>query len=302
MPIGCLDPSKPLISQGHFSQLDGVVLKPGLDSRIPLLQLPPEIIVMILGYLSPSDVIQFFCVGERALLYADEFCRRNPYHFYRCSDADGYIVDKRKLVISLAIEFSNSNYRQLDMRWEIVSKVANRAGLLLLVDKDCTAEKTLDPKAPLNFLSHRFGFHEVILQIPDDVETVEIFSVQLDSGNYVCGIGFQSKKTYSFCGKKTQLLRRVGFPVAAIDTIRFAVDELGIRSLTWGSSQGLLEDPGCWEGFSLKQSRREIRIVHDVRGIQCSLKYMATHVDHRRLSFAMSTGVSTFLLHFQKLS
>lgn len=282
--------------------MDGVVLKPGLDSRIPLLQLPPEIIVMILGYLSPSDVIQFLRVSKHTLLYADEFCRQNPYHFYRCSDVDDYIVDKRKLIISLATKFSNSNYRQLDMRWEIMSKIANCSRLLPLIDKECTAEKTFDPKAPLHFLNHRFGFYEVILQIPGDVETVEIFSVQLDSGNYVCGIGFQSKETYSFCGKKTQLLRRVGFPVAAIDTIRFAVDELGIRSLTWGTSQGLLEDPGCWEGFSLKQSRREIRIVHDVRGIQCSLEYMATHVDHRRLSFAMSTGVSTFLLHFRKLS
>ncbi|KAL4927743.1 uncharacterized protein BDV17DRAFT_116734 [Aspergillus undulatus] len=170
------------------------------------------------------------------------------------------------MAITLATRFSRSNYYELDLRWQIVSKLATIAGLLPLINNNCTIEKTLNPRAPLKFLDHRFGFHEVTLQIPDDIETVEICSIMLSSQYYVCGIGFRSKTTYSFHGNKTQLLYKSSFPVAEMDTISFAVDGLGIRSIQWGVSQGVPKAPGSigyWEGFSLKQRRQEIRIVSD---------------------------------------
>ncbi|KAL4744895.1 hypothetical protein BDW72DRAFT_212010 [Aspergillus terricola var. indicus] len=221
---------------------------------------------MILKYLSPSDIVRFLRVNKRALLYADEFCRQNPYYFYNCVGTSDSIHDKRELVITLAARFSKSDYYELDSRWQIVSELGIIARLLPLINDNCTIEKTLNPRAPLESVDHRFGFHEVTLRIPDDIETVEMFSITLSGQRYVCGIGLRSKTTYSFYGNKTQFLYESNFPVAEMDTIGFAVDGLGVRSIQWGVSQELLRPLGsfeCWEGFSRKQRRQEIRIVSD---------------------------------------
>lgn len=214
---------------------------------------------MILEYLWPSHVIRFLCASKRTLLYANEFCRRNPHYFYGCSDAVGSVADTRKLVIALAMEFSRFNYRELHSRYEIVSRVAEIARLVPLVDKDWTPERTLNPSAPLQFVGHQFGLHETILHIPDYIETVDIYSIFLNGHYYVCGIGFQSKTAYSFCGKQTRLLRRSSVLNDDLDNIGYAVDALGVRCLRWGTCQGLTEGPDsarCWEGFSRRQGRR----------------------------------------------
>lgn len=62
--------------------------------------------------------------------------------FFNDSDAVGNIIDQRKLIIALAMKFSNTGYRGLDMRWEMVSKIAHIAELIRLIDQDCAAEKT----------------------------------------------------------------------------------------------------------------------------------------------------------------
>ncbi|KAL4983879.1 hypothetical protein BDW68DRAFT_181180 [Aspergillus falconensis] len=265
---GCLDPSMPLISPNYLSRTDGIALKPRLvDCNSPLLKLPAEVIMMILECFSPSQVIKFLLASKQIMLYANEFCKRHPYYFYRCNDTDINIRDKRKLIIALAMKFTKSNYHELDMRWKMVSKIAQIATLILLIEQDGTPEKTLDPRAPLQLLGHRFGLQEAILQIPDDVKAVDVSCIMLNGRHYVCGIRFRGGTTYPFFGKKTRLMHTSSLTIA-MTTIRFGVDALGVGFLEWGTCKGISEGLGSsewWQGFSLRQGARKIRIIHDVR-------------------------------------
>ena len=216
---------------------------------------------MILEYLPPSHVIQFLRVSKGALIYTNKFCAQNPHYFYQCSDAFNNVI------IALIRRFSSSDYRELDMRWKIVSRIANIAALTPLIPKDSIDTMTLNPRAPLQPISHRFGLHEVIVRIPDHIKAIDVCSIVVEGHYYVCGIGFQSKATYSFYGNRTGLLQRSSFPNTVVDTFGFAVDALGMRCIKWGdfrlSSEGL-DSIGCWEGLSLKHKRQEVRIIYDV--------------------------------------
>lgn len=234
------------------------------DNISSLLRLPPEIMLMILEYLPPSHVIRFLGVSKQALLYSNEFCARNPHYFYYCSDDS---IDKRYLIIALAMRFSGSNYRELDLRWEVVSRIAKIARLASLIHENYIDTQTLNPRAPLQPFDHRFGLNEAVLQIPDYIDAVDVYSTFIKDHYYVCGIGFQSKKAYSFHGRRTGILQRSDFPDTAIDSIGFEVDALGIRRIKWGYSQGSfggLANTGCWEGLSIKQKHQKIRIIYDV--------------------------------------
>ncbi|KAL4935986.1 hypothetical protein BDV06DRAFT_116155 [Aspergillus oleicola] len=276
---GCLDPSLPLISPDYLSRTDGITLNLGpIDHSSPaLLRLPTEVILMILECLPPSHVIKFLLASKKVILYADEFCKRHPYYFYHCSDTVSNFSDKRKLIIALAMKFSISNYHVLDMRWQIVSKIAHIATLIPFIKQGGTPEKTLDPRAPLQFLNHHFGLHEAILQVPDDVKVVDVSSIILNSRYYVCGIGFRGETTYSFFGNKTRLVHTSSLDTT-VNTIRFAVDALGIRSLKWGICPGIPEDLGSsdwWEGFSRRQDTRKIKVICD----DLKLRHVSWYLD-----------------------
>lgn len=269
-----------------FSRVD---LEPQWDTASytasSLLRLPPELILMILEYLPPSAVLQFFLVSKRALLYADMFCAQNPHYFYRCCDPCDDTIDKRHLMIALAAKLSYSKYRELDMRWEVVSRIAHIAGLISLVPEDPTHTHTSNPRAPLQPVGHQFGLCEIILRVPDHVEAIDVWAMNLEGRHYVCGLGIQSISKYSVYGNKTGLLHRTNFPNGLIDSIGFATDALGIRCIQWsGSRNGGLDGAECWEGLSLKRESQEIRIIHDVSILEI-LVVRQTYLKRRHSNF-----------------
>ncbi|KAL4927739.1 F-box protein [Aspergillus undulatus] len=266
MFLGYLDPSKPFITQNHLSKADRIGLEPApvISNGFAWLRLPLEVVLMILGCLTPWDVIQFLLTSKQALLYATAFCRQNPHYFYRCSDTVGNENDERKLVIALAAKFSIAGHHELETRWEMVSKIARIAALVPYLGQDCAAERTLDPRAPLQLLDHHFGLREATLQIPDHVKAIDVNSIMLNGRRYVCGIGFQDGTANCFFGNKTGLLYKQCL-TTAMNTIKFAVDALGVRFLEWGTDKGLSKagTSAWWEGFTQKQGCQKIKIVYD---------------------------------------
>ncbi|KAL5357282.1 hypothetical protein BJX96DRAFT_10566 [Aspergillus floccosus] len=221
---------------------------------------------MILAYLSPSDAIQLFLASKHLLLYADVFCDREPHYFYRFSGQDEDESDKRRLILAIAAKLPRPRHRELDLRWEIISKIAEIARVMPILYTSPIVVRSLDPIAPLQSLNHGYGLREIIVQLPEQIEAIDVSTMALDDRHYVCGIGLRNGTTYSFYGHKTEHLQTTRFSAVQENTMVFVQDELGTRSLRWGTCQSLQEnlyDHKWWEACSMKQNLQEIRIVHD---------------------------------------
>lgn len=238
---------------------------------------------MILEYLSPSDLIRFFRTNKRALFYANIFYRLNSLHFYRCGiNITDVGNDIRILMISLS---TWHHFPELDARWQIVSKAAELAKLLLFVNESSQVVQTFNPRAPLQPIDHQFGLCEDFLKIPLTVKTIEICSIYLNGKHYACGIGFNTEKSRFFIGHETGRFHIINIG-ATTETIGLAMDALGVRSIKYGNSQWLFGDPrsiDCWEGLSIGQENRKIRIIHDVSTIRLFHPSSFTHIVSRRL-------------------
>ena len=217
---------------------------------------------MILEYLSPSDLVRFFCTSKWALSHANLLCRSNPLHFYRCRV--GACKDQRILMIALS---SWSCYSELDTRWQIVREAAELARLLPSTEQNDTVPQTFDPGAPLRPINHQSGLHESLLNIPPDAKTITVCSVQLRGQHYVRGIEIDTGQSSLFVGRKTKSLHTMNIPSATTETIGLAMDSLGVRSINYATCQWSSGDPssiGCWEGLSVRRAKRKIRVIHDV--------------------------------------
>lgn len=267
--LDCSHPSMIISPKKALLQSEDIMLRLQPDTvkhKLPfLLRLPPEVLILILQHLLPSDLIRFFNSSKQALSYTNLFCRLNPFYFYRCSiDTSNVIEDKRTLMVAL---LSWARYSELDARWEIVSRLSNLAELLSLVSTSRPTVSTLNPRAPLQFVNHQFGLHENVFDLPDQARLIEVCSTAIAGKHYVCGVGFGTTKTQSFFGNRTKWCHKFENSSATTETIGFAIDKLGIRSIKYGSSPWSFDDPetiGCWEGLSIRKGYSKIRIVRDV--------------------------------------
>ncbi|KAI1950604.1 hypothetical protein LOZ57_002167 [Ophidiomyces ophidiicola] len=221
-----------------------------------LLRIPPEILLLILEYLAPSDLIRFFCTSKWALSFVDLFCRSNPFHFYRCDlNVAGDMGDKRILIIALS---TWPQFPELDTRWQVVREAAELAKLVPFMDQKGTAAQTFDPRAPLQLFNHNFGLYEDILDIPLNAKSITIYRIRLRGRHYVCGIGFDTGQSSLFIGNITTNFYTKTVPSTAAETIGIAVDALGLRSINYGACQpcfGNLESIDYWEGLSALKFR-----------------------------------------------
>ncbi|PGH11461.1 hypothetical protein AJ79_04836 [Helicocarpus griseus UAMH5409] len=180
---------------------------------------------MILQYLSPSDLVRFFRTSKQALSFANLFCRSSPLHFYRCSADAASTPSEHKRILMIGLS-EWARFSELDMRWQIVNNVAQLAKL----------------------------------------QTIEVCSIQVQGKHYVCGVGFDTGRSKAFLGHKTEDLHTFNIADTTTETIRLAVDALGIRSIKYGDSPWFFGGPGslfCWEGLSIRQGNRKIRIIRD---------------------------------------
>ncbi|RJE18542.1 hypothetical protein PHISCL_09124 [Aspergillus sclerotialis] len=264
--IGCLDPYVPLLPSSSLDSLPEHDGKANSSNRIPaLLRLPAEIMMMILSVLPPSSLISFFRSSEEALDYADIFLRRNPEQFYRCTDNEAIGGNARILIPALASQFPQLPCPELDVRWEIVSRVTCLAHHLCKIPDDCITP-TVDVNAPLQYIDHAFGFWELSTELPVDLEVVKIYGIEVKRHYYVCGIELFSKTAHQLLGSDSKVVCFVDMSQIEIDIIRFAVDRFGIRSLKFGRSPWVFGNPEeirCWDGFSERREDGKIRIVQD---------------------------------------
>lgn len=158
---------------------------PDLEN-LPLLQLPLEILLTILGMLPPSSLIPFFCSSKQALSYAKPFCRQHPLHFYHCMDFNDTIGDRwPTLMLALYSTFMPRRYSGLDRRWEVISTVTCRAKYIAAVPGDCTTIPTVNPTSLFESVDHPFGFQEILAEVPSNLRIIEVYSVWLGTGCYV---------------------------------------------------------------------------------------------------------------------
>ncbi|PLN86903.1 hypothetical protein BDW42DRAFT_936 [Aspergillus taichungensis] len=105
-PLKCLLPS----------ERTELLLQPGQtrQDRPSLLRLPSEILVMILAYLSPSDLAWFFRTSKEALSYADIFCRTSPLrtvgHSFGFRESFVDIPDHAKMMEVCSIVLDDERY------------------------------------------------------------------------------------------------------------------------------------------------------------------------------------------------
>lgn len=220
---------------------------------------------MVLSLLPPSSLISFFRLSEEALNYANIFFGRHPKQFYRCIDTEGIGGNARILILALSSQFPHVPCPELDIRWEIVSRVTYVAHLVSKIPKD-RITPTVDVKAPLRSINHPFGFREVLAELPADLEEIRIHGIELEGHYYVCGIELLSKTAHQLLGSDSKLVYSIGVSQIEIDIIGFVVDSLGVRSLKFGRSPWALGNPEsirCWEGFNERREDRKIRIIQD---------------------------------------
>ncbi|PYH28518.1 uncharacterized protein BO87DRAFT_381261 [Aspergillus neoniger CBS 115656] len=266
-PNTCPDPFTPLRPQKSIpsSRETCLFLQANLnnDSSIPLFKLPSEVLLLVLGYLSPSDLVRFFRTSKQALSYANVFCCSHPLHFFRCDAHTGKDSDdKRPLMIAFSIW---PRYHELDLRWQIVIKIAELARLLPLLDVKASAARDLDHEGP-SLIGFQYGLSEEFMDIPVTVKRLIGYAILLNDVYYVCGVGFIACGSESFIGSKTGSLRIIDICHYPTDEIWLAEDALGVRSLKYGNSPWLFGDPeylGCWEGISLRHGPRRLRISRD---------------------------------------
>lgn len=176
-------------------------------------------------------------------------------------------------MLALYSKFMPRRYSGLDRRWEVISTVACRAKYIAAVPGDCTTIPTVNPTSLFESVDHPFGFQGLIAEVPSNLRIIEVYSVWLDTGCYVCGIKFQTDTTCLLLGKQSNCRQKLYTPSFGVDIIRFIVEPCGLRSLMFGDSQWSHGDPeslGYWEGFS-KQADSRIRIVQDIRMLICVL-------------------------------
>lgn len=265
----CHNPCDPILLNPLSIKLDLCNLQETVYDRLNLLQLPPEILMMILQTLPPSSVLSFFCSSKKALSLANTFCDKRQLHFCGLVGTMELVgtkdtTDYRQMLLSIP----KSQDPELDQRWELLSKVTQLATYVVKIDRKCLLGPTLDMKAPLKFVHHPFGFKNLVADISDDVKSIEVYMRALYENHYVCGIRLDASTTHPIIvGNESKVSYKVDVSQFRIDTIRFTVDSLGLRALQFGGSQWSPRDPaqiGCWEGFSRRRDTTKIQIVQDV--------------------------------------
>ena len=276
MLIVCPDPYAIIIPRKSLSSLKDtwLYLNPDAAHYNPtfLSKLPFEILIFILQYLSPSDLVRFFRTSKQALSYANLFCRLNPLHFFRCSTgATSHSEDKRILMLALS---TWAHYQELDLRWQVVTKVCDLAKTLpFLSETGLAVGPTPDPRAPLRLVHHQYGLHEDLIEIPNNIKKFQACSILIAGRHYICGMGVDTTESSLFLGTKIQTLPTIDVNDRGIGTIGLAQDALGVRSMRYGTSPWLFGNPeslGCWGGLNVWQGSRRIRIIRDVRSINIS--------------------------------
>lgn len=251
----CPDPCDPTIPSSSLQKFQNQKLEP--HSKLSLLYLPLEIIIMILKFLPPSSLARFFCSCEHALSYATEFFSQRTLHFYGCIDATSTVTYIRMLMLALNSEFSDAQFLGLDKKWELVSTVADLA---------CVTLPAVNLKAQLSSIGYPFASQELIAEIPGDTKEIEAHMMILQGKRYICGIRFQIGDARTLIGNKSNISVKINVAHIQIARIGFIVDLLGIRSLRFGDSEWSSGHPGsirCWEGFNKRREATKIRIVRD---------------------------------------
>ena len=154
-----------------------------------------------------------------------------------------------------------------------MARIADITKNIPKVSVRCLTAPTLDVRAPCRYVSHPFGFEELIIDIPDDARTIAVHMTVIHANNYVSFLEFlKSGDAHRDINRKSSTIVKIDFPPTAIHLLRFVVDGLGIRSLKFGNSPWIVESPesiqNCWEGFSMRRTVQRIRIVRDVRYFQ----------------------------------
>lgn len=219
---------------------------------------------MILSILPPSSIMNFFRSSKQAFRYANAVLDQGLLQFHRYTTASSGISYKQTLILTLLFEFPYPHCLALDRRWELTSKVVFLAKYASKIPEQLIAP-TMDMRAPLRSINHSFGFKELIAEIPDDINAIRVYMVELGGNLYVSGLKFIAKTTRRLLGNQSEIFHDLDGLHLEVDTIRFVVDSLGLRSLKLGDSLWSSGHPrGCWEGFSKRQGDRMVRIVHDV--------------------------------------
>lgn len=136
-----------MIESGSLAQAENWNLEPAtlVSGEPALLQLPLEVLMMILKLLPPSSLISFFGSSKAALSFANRFCRQGQLQFYHFTDTAGGDLDNRLLMLTMLSHISHGRHHGLDKRWELVSNVKCLRQHALSIDGNLTMSTTSVP-------------------------------------------------------------------------------------------------------------------------------------------------------------
>ncbi|OJJ72419.1 hypothetical protein ASPBRDRAFT_64824, partial [Aspergillus brasiliensis CBS 101740] len=233
----CLDPHAAIIPSYLATLCTGPYMKAEsarCDSR--LLELPFEILTMILSYLSPTDLVRLFCTSKIALDYGESFMCRKSRQFHRCvllPDDEG--ISKRRLLLVLSLNFLESQSAGLDLRWEVVSRITRLSKYMFNIAID-SRSPTMNASAPMKPVNHAYGLWNSFADLPIDLQAITVYGVRIEGHIYVCGLDFLTRSTHQRVGVHSKLVSRFDVLHDQVDVIFFLVDALGIRNLKLGRS------------------------------------------------------------------
>lgn len=172
-------------------------------SPIPVfLQLPVEVMIMILNLLPPSSIMDFFRSRKQTFRYASAVLGQNPplqFHRYYTGTSKS-IADKQMLMFTLLSQFPRSHGPELDRRWELISEIVFLAKYASRIPHQLISPTTMDVRAPLQSVDYSFGFEKLIAEIPDDIDAITVYMVELRGNLYMSGLEFVAKTTRQLVG------------------------------------------------------------------------------------------------------
>lgn len=266
------DPSLPLFPSTLPVWLENFDLVPkSAYGNSQLLQLPPEVLHIIMRRLRLSDMVKLLCSSKECLLHVPlAFDHQTlpiiqQFTGHKKSDARSMSL----MILGIYSKFHKTGYSGHDKRWKLMSKINSLALYIHEMRQNKliwqSTDKFSTPAPRLRAMDCKVEFREQVVHLLDCTKQVRVYTTSIDGRQYVSGLRIK----HEVAGIESASYVDVAIVGAPFDVLEHCQDELGIRSLRFGKSSWSHGDPGslrCWEGFSRRRQASRFRVIQDVGG------------------------------------
>ncbi|KAJ5113129.1 hypothetical protein N7456_001663 [Penicillium angulare] len=244
VPVACTDPSIPILSLSNASQEGLVNTHPVFFQPSPILNLPVEIIEIILGFLPLPDLVCFLGSSKRLLEFTYPTFARSP--------SLSYTVGVERNQLPKAIHIISSRFlpvqlKGLEERNAVIIKMIEKSKYVKNLPANHSETSNVGYQNLEWLRNFTYGFRRLSVEIPFDSNTIRVHEIILGGVGYVSGVTFMGK-TKAFLGRDYGSWHDI-HSTNGNNMIQYAMDPFGIRSLKFGNSVWSSGDPETFSGY-----------------------------------------------------